>query len=176
MQKYVIIMVKKNLKHPNKTYKKMTALSVAEYFLFLSKRDRTPITNKKLQKLVYYAQAWALVLRKKPLYNDIIEAWVHGPVIKKVYDKYKKYGFSYIIEPISPSAEKDVDLAIRKLLDNVWSVYGGFDASYLEMLTHSETPWKDARNGLAIHENSDNEITHKAMRTYYAEKLHLAKK
>ena len=60
---------------------------------------------------------------------------------------------------------------VKGLLDEVWSIYGKFDASYLEKLTHSEAPWIDARAGLEANINSENEITLDSMRSYYSSVL-----
>lgn len=150
--------------------KTMKALDVGKYFILLSNQGNKPITNKKLQKLVYYAQAWSLVLNNKKLFNEPIEAWVHGPAVRSLYVQYKNYGFNSITEQVDEGSIKISD-EDKKLLDEVWKVYGKLDAGYLEMLTHSEKPWQDARDGLQSSENSDNEITPKAMKSFYSAKL-----
>lgn len=155
--------------------KKISALSVAEYFIDKANNDKKPITNKKLQKLVYYAQAWSLVFNNKKLFNEKIEAWVHGPAVKSLYVKYKSFGFSPIQKEADSSLIKAIPIQDKKLLDKIWSVYGSLDAGYLEMLTHNETPWKEAREGLESSENSENEISIKTMKSFYSEKLATAK-
>ena len=159
----------------SKKKKKIGALQVAEYFIDKANKEKKPITNKKLQKLVYYAQAWSLVLKKKKLFDEKIEAWVHGPAIKSLYVKYKSFGFNPIQKEADQASLKNLSSENKKLLDNVWSVYGGLDAYYLEMLTHSETPWQEAREGLQSSQNSENEISIKAMKSFYSKKLELAK-
>jgi uncharacterized phage-associated protein len=154
--------------------KKVGALQVAEYFIHKANEEKKPITNKKLQKLVYYAQAWSLVLKKRKLFDEKIEAWVHGPAVKSLYIEYKKFGFNYIQKEVTNASLKVLSSANKKLLDEIWSVYGGLDADYLEMLTHSETPWKEAREGLQGSENSENEISLKTMKSYYSQKLETA--
>ncbi len=158
------------------TNKKVTALSVAEYFVDRANKEEKKITNKKLQKLVYYAQAWSLVLRDKKLFNEKIEAWVHGPAIKSVYIKYKDFGFNPIEKETDRDVIKSISADSQKLLDSVWSVYGNLDAGYLEMLTHSEKPWQEAREGLQSSENSENEISLKTMKKFYTQKLQSLKK
>ena len=153
---------------------KLTASSVAEYFIDKANKEGKPITNKKLQKLVYYAQAWSLVLKNKKLFDEKIEAWVHGPAIKSLYVKYKNFGFSPIKKNADTALLKTVSSVNKKLLDNIWSVYGSLDADYLEMLTHSETPWKEAREGLQSSANSENEISLKTMKSFYSQKLESA--
>jgi len=63
---------------------KIDADLIADYFIYKGKEENKPITNKKLQKLLYYSQAWYLVFNKKPLFKDKIEAWVHGPAIRTI--------------------------------------------------------------------------------------------
>lgn len=155
---------------------KISALLVAEYFIDKANKEKKKITNKKLQKLVYYAQAWSLVLKNKPLFDEKIEAWVHGPAIKSLYIKYKIFGFDPIQKRVDATLLRTLPLKDKKLLDSVWSVYGGLDAGYLEMLTHFETPWKEAREGLQNSENSENEISLKTMKSFYLKKLEMSKK
>ncbi|MFA5095326.1 MAG: type II toxin-antitoxin system antitoxin SocA domain-containing protein [Candidatus Paceibacterota bacterium] len=156
--------------------KKVSALTVAEYFIDKANKDKKGITNKKLQKLVYYAQAWFLVFNNQKLFNEKIEAWVHGPAIKSLYVKYKDFGFNYIQKEADATLIKTIPTEAKKLLDEIWSVYGGLDADYLEMLTHNETPWKEAREGLESSKNSENEISPKTMKSFYSQKLEIAKK
>lgn len=153
----------------------LSALEVAQYFIYLANKAGKPITNKKLQKLVYYAQAWALVFDGKKLFNDSIEAWVHGPAVRSLYIQYKKFGFDPIKETISFENLK-ISEHNKKLLGIVWKAYGQLDAGYLEMLTHSEEPWREAREGLQHYENSENKISLKTMKEYYTEKLKESKK
>ena len=155
---------------PIKEKNQTTALDVAFYFIKKGREEGKPITNKKLQKLVYYAQAWSLVLNNEKLFNERIEAWVHGPAIPDLYDKFKKFG----AEPISVD-EKDLHFSLSdkqvEVLDNVWKVYGKYDANYLEVLTHSELPWQEARTGLEISDTSNNEISEESIKNFYSEKL-----
>ena len=148
---------------------------VADYFLYKGQQEKRPISNKKLQKLLYYAQAWSLVIRKNKLFNDKIEAWVHGPAIRNVYIEYKKFGFNPIEKKLDLNNIEAVPQDIKKFLDEIWRVYGKKDAGYLEMLTHSEKPWQEAREGLQGSENSKNLISVKSMRDFYTQKLEFAK-
>ncbi|MBI5345580.1 MAG: DUF4065 domain-containing protein [Chlamydiae bacterium] len=94
-----------------------TVLDLARYFVHLGEKSKRPLTNKKLQKLLYYAQAWSLVLRKKPIFDEPIEAWPHGPVVSKVYHHYKKFGFETIQE--KNEFESSLPKDIKKHLDEV---------------------------------------------------------
>src|SRR5258708_4115865 len=74
-----------------------SALDVANWFLAAMDRGAgDSITHLKLQKLVYYAQAWSLALRNKPLFDEDFVAWTHGPVVKSVWRRFKGYGLDAI--------------------------------------------------------------------------------
>jgi uncharacterized phage-associated protein len=154
-----------------KTTNSNSASSIAEFFLQKANLSGKPITNKKIQKLVYYAQAWSLVVNKKPLFKEKIEAWVHGPAIRSIYAKYKEFGFNPIKKEPDLALIKKISTTDKKLLEQVWKLYGKYDSSYLEMLTHSEAPWQDARAGLEASENSEQEITQKSMKDFYSKKI-----
>ena len=142
----------------------LSANVVADYFIRFSHEHGDYITNLKLQKLVYYAQAWYLALHKKPLYQEPIEAWIHGPVIPGLYQRFKDFRY----EPITthPTSPKLPD-SICNHLDEIMNVYGGYAAFELEHLTHQADPWKNARHGLPIDAPSNEIITHEDMRIYY---------
>ena len=149
----------------------LNAKKVAEYFIWKAQGEKKAITNKKLQKLLYYAQAWSLVLNNKKLFNEKIEAWVHGPAVRDVYVEYKKFGFGPITKSVSNSEVAKISDNARNFLDQVWSVYGKRDAAYLEYLSHSEMPWQKAREGLEPHIGSANEISLRDMKEFYSSKL-----
>lgn len=147
----------------------LSAISIAKYFLWKANKEHKKITNKKLQKLLYYAQAWHLVFEDEPLFKEPIEAWIHGPAIKIIYDKYKKFGFNPIVETVSGN-----DIALvpdKKLLDEIWRVYGKYDAEYLETLSHNELPWQNARENLERDQNSSIAIDLQEMKEYYGNRL-----
>jgi uncharacterized phage-associated protein len=139
---------------------------VARYFISRGTPNTDEaITHLKLQKLVYYAQAWHLALRDTPLFKDRIEAWVHGPVCPTLYQDFRGYGYHDINENVEVV---DLDNSeTEEILDAVWEAYGSFDGKYLEELTHQEQPWLDARENLSDWSYSNNVITHESMRQFY---------
>ncbi len=131
------------------------------------------INHLKLQKLLYYTQAWYLAFYEKPIFKDNFQAWVHGPVQKEVYDKLGKQSYDENISlelinenNIDLDVELDSELAVHvnKILDG----YGKYEGWELELMTHDEAPWRTARRGYAIDENCDKIITHKSMQYYYS--------
>ncbi len=106
--------------------------------------DLSPI---KLLKLIYYVQAITLKKTGKKAYNEDIEAWKHGPVVKEVYEKYKKYKSSGI-----PSAaiDKDMPKDLIVIIEEVVKTYGMLSTNKLIQLTHDEDPWKNTKEGDVI--------------------------
>jgi len=122
------------------------------------------IDAMKLQKLLYYSQAWSLVWDKRPLFSSTVEAWANGPVVREVFKAYQ--GQYKITEPrfgnkdgLNPNEKGTVDAVLK--------FYGPKTGFYLSQLTHRERPWMDARRGLAPGDFGCNEITKSAMLEYY---------
>lgn len=142
---------------------KHTAKEVADCILKFCNDCGDLISNLKLQKLLYYSQAWNLALQGKPLFEEDIEAWVHGPVEPGTYVRFKQSGF----KPINLKVARTFDAALESHVKNVMEIYGGMSGFDLERQTHSEPPWQDARKGLAPDESSHNVISKQSMRAYY---------
>ena len=148
--------------------KYMTASDVAKYFISSFQKKNKEISNLKLQKLLYYAQAWHLVFFDVPLFDDKIEAWVHGPVVRSVFQEYRKFGW----KPVKTEDSGGItSKKIKDHLDEVMRAYGEFDAVLLERQTHRESPWRDARGNLEPDEPSNRVITHEAMKLFYRAQL-----
>jgi len=132
---------------------------------FLSKES---MTHKKVQKLCYYAQAWYCALYDgSPLFEDEIQAWVHGPVIAALYPVYADYKWL----PIPQSADSiDFEEEVENILEAVFNTYGDLSGDQLESLTHSEKPWILARGASKPWETSTNPISCEVMREYYGQK------
>lgn len=141
-----------------------TAIDTAHYLLAVSSEAGDYLTNLKLQKLLYYAQAWNLALYDQPLFEDCIEAWVHGPVVPSVYREFKEFGFQPIDrEVVAPSLSDQV----TKHLDEILRVFGGFSSYQLEVMAHSESPWQKARGDIPNDKSSTNRISHEDMMSFY---------
>jgi uncharacterized phage-associated protein len=125
------------------------AEAVARYFLWLAANEpgEEPITHLRLQKLLYYAQGWALGSRGEALFESGIEAWQHGPVVRDVYAKFAEHE----ADPI-PVREGQDDASLsepeKRFVHWVWDNYGKFSASELWRMTHREAPWIRAREGV----------------------------
>ena len=138
-----------------------TVCDVASYIL--SKQGR--MTAIKLQKLVYYAQAWSLVWDEKPLFNDRIEAWASGPVAPTLYKKHKGL---FEVTRIPNGDARKLKNPQKQSVNAVLKYYGGKSSQWLSDLTHSEDPWRNARKGLSPGQRGSQEITQVSMAEYYS--------
>jgi len=141
---------------------------ISDYFIGLSNETGSLITNLKLQKLVYYAQAWSLALNNKELFSNDFEAWVHGPVLFDLYNNYRAQKWNPISKAVKLSdIESQLDAETKALLEDVAQVYFELDAYKLERLTHLEAPWLEARGSIAENEPCNNIISKTTMKSYY---------
>jgi len=121
-----------------------SASDIAFYFLSKSIKDNSPVSNLKLQKLVYLACGFYGALAEKPLIDERIEAWPYGPVIRSLYFKYRDYGNKDIImmDETFPKLP-EFDEKATKALNFTWTVGKDLDAIRLSNWTHIEgSPWK----------------------------------
>lgn len=128
--------------------------------------DMTPM---KIQKLVYYAQAWYLKLFKTPLVDEYFSRWEHGPVIPSLYHDLKvngnyavknKLGHVRImdgkVQYISPTID---DPNVVSFLDKILEVYGSYTAFQLSNMTHQQgTAWADGGGATGLPINFEEMI------------------
>jgi uncharacterized phage-associated protein len=143
-----------------------TALDIARWIGANIDRDAgDSITHLKRQKLVYYAQAWALVLFGRPLFAEDLQAWAHGPVAGSVFHELKSHGWDALP---CPEDVPTLDTDAEELLESFLDVYGDLSAKHLEKMTHSEDPWRDARGALPPEARTNKIIPKDHMRAYYS--------
>ncbi len=140
----------------------LNAKDIANFFLQLSDLEVGDLTNLKIQKLVYYAQGFHLALYNKPLFEENILAWEHGPVVESLYHEFKSYGSS----PIPPSEGFDISIFNKEqieLLNEINDIYGQFSGWKLRNMTHSESPW--------LSTDKNNIISLDLMKEYFSNQL-----
>jgi len=151
-------------KNPDPELPKTRVFDVAAYIL---ERMET-ITTMKLQKLVYYSQAWSLVWDEKPLFEEDIEAWANGPVVRGLFD-YHRGMYEISSMPLGNSGLLNQEQ--RDTVDAVLEYYGHRSAQWLIELTHMEDPWVQARKGLPKLERGNRIISLDVMADYYSSLL-----
>jgi len=141
----------------------VTAHDVALYIL----TKLGAITTMKLHKLLYYCQAWSLVWDEKPMFKDRIEAWANGPVVSSIFP-YHRGLFVVNASDFSLGNTNILTLEQRETIDGVLGFYGDKSAQWLVNLTHTESPWIEARKGLSPDERGHSQITLDSMAEYYS--------
>jgi uncharacterized phage-associated protein len=141
-----------------------TVHDVARYIL-----SRRAMTAMKMQKIVYYSQGWHLARRQEPLFDEPIEAWVNGPVVRELYDVHRGQ-FALSAWPMGDVEALDPEQ--RRLIDEILETYGERSATWLSELTHREKPWRSARKGLPDNARSSSPIDPDVMRAFYAQEEH----
>ncbi len=143
------------------------AIDVANFFIDLANSDPDDcMTNLRVNKLLYFAQAWSLVRRGKPLFPDELQAWKFGPVVPSVYQAFKPCGRERIS---SVSGEYSADVFSTEeleLLIDVARKYGRYTSPALVDMTHRPgSPWE------AVYApGQNNTISTDCLKAYYSQK------
>jgi uncharacterized phage-associated protein len=163
-----VVYLPENLKTGELLMAVATTNEVADWFIRFAHEVGDPITNLRLQKLMYYAQAWYLALNGEQLIPDTFEAWAHGPVIPSLYERFSAYRWNPISEDVpEPRLPAEVEDHLRE----VDEAFGGRLTWELERLSHTEPPWLLARGNLAPDEHSTAIISEDEMKRYYASRV-----
>lgn len=135
---------------------------VAVYIL----REQGRMSAMKLQKLVFYSQAWHLVWEEEPLFRENFEAWANGPVVRELYREHRRQ-FEVTAKTFPDGNPARLTKVEKETIDAVLKSYGKLKAFELSEMTHREPPWRDARKGVAPGAACTNVITKAAMAEYY---------
>ena len=141
------------------------AQEVARFIVRSFQEAGEPVTNLKLQKLLYYVQGWHLALRNEAAFPDRIEAWVHGPVQPGVYGAYKTYRWMGITGDVADTSLAEETVEVIK---SVLETYGGEGGYQLELRTHLEQPWLEARGDFPPDRDSNKVITTESMFKFFS--------
>lgn len=134
---------------------------VAQFIL----EQQGEVSAMKLQKLVYYSQAWHTVWTEDKLFENRIEAWKDGPVCP---DLWREHAQSFKVSKLRHGDADNLTKREKRTIKQVLKYYGKRGPQWLSDLTHSEDPWLDARRDTGPGERSNAEITPRAMQRYYA--------
>lgn len=115
-----------------------SARDIAAYIVNYSIKNKNYVSNLKLQKLLYYVQAYFAIKRNKPCFGEDFEHWRHGPVIPEIYSEYK----AYFNENITDYQEhEDIISRDKVLINKVIESYSDYNAWDMVRKTHKEDPW-----------------------------------
>lgn len=138
--------------------------SVAKWFVARAMADGRPVTNLKLQKLMYYAHGFALARTGQPLLHEPLQAWDHGPVAPQAYRMFSDFKSEPIKLDVSVEQfAAELPGEVVQVLDDVWRAYGGYSAWNLREMTHAESPWRN----VYVEDEQDVKIPDETMRAYF---------
>jgi len=151
------------------------ARAIANIFLSWARENgpekREGFTPLEINKIVYIAHGWCLAILKKPLISDQVLAWKHGPVIRSIYDAFKRFGRDTIqgcaeYGPRDRESGGEVRSQVAeeylKVLQAVYHAYDDFVGYEWAHLTHKpNSPWDQARK------NSEKVISNDSIRAEY---------
>lgn len=126
-----------------------------------------PTEAMKLQKLVYYSQAWHLALTDDALFDDDIQAWNRGPVVDALFQKHRGKRMVHRWETGHPGR---ITGTSEQVLALVCQVYGGLSGDELSEMTHQELPWRQARGTTPDGEYSRAPIVKETMKRFYRQR------
>ena len=124
------------------------------------------VTHLQVQKLLYFAQAWHMMVLERPLFEEDMQAWPHGPVVPSVWHEFKRFSWNPIQQGGATDGIAEDSLSI---LAQVCDTYGAFGAKKLEAMTHSESPWIQARGTRGPEERCEEVISKESILSYYKE-------
>jgi len=147
---------------------------IADYIILKVKGEESSasLINLKLQKLLYYVQAWSYGINNKPLFKGDFQAWIHGPVNRDIYDRFNPTKCLYSEINTSDVINNNIILGDNdaEFIDFILENYLKYSGAELEKLSHSEFPWKNTRDSLSPNERCDKIIPTELMKKYYSKK------
>lgn len=152
-------------------------IDVSRHIINYSNKKEYGVSNLKLQKLLYFTQAYFLLTKKETCFYERIEAWDLGPVVPVAYREYKQFGsgniptITYVIErdydniwnsKVIPFKDVIVSEEDKRLTNAVVDKFSEYSAADLVRLTHRQKPWIDA-----YVPKRNNEITIDSIEDYF---------
>ena len=144
-----------------------SSVDLSEFIL----QQKSPISSMKLQKLVYYSQAWSLALNGKHIFDEPIEAWKNGPVVRNLLEKTRN---DYNVSSVPSGNPTLIDEDFRDTVTAVLIYYGQKSGNWLQDLVHSEEPWIEARRNATKHKSLYSDVSYnviisrRKMKDYYS--------
>lgn len=145
------------------------ATDVAYWLIWKLAESGDVVTHLKVQKLLYYAEAWNQVINGEELFEGQIQAWAHGPVVPEVFHEFKAYGWNPLPVPDEkeiPKFSEEAENVLQQIIDS----YGELPAKTLENMTHEDEPWIRARGTLAPEERCEASIPKKEIKAFFEKK------
>lgn len=140
-----------------------------------------PMSQLKVQKILYYIQSYHLAYFDLPLIEDEFQAWVHGPISNKIFlelngdrSLYSELEFKSDLGQVSPEKviNEQLNISQIELIDDVIDELKELSGLELENMIHSEDPWINARDGYQHGQKCKEVIPKEVIRNYYKQQIH----
>lgn len=121
-----------------------SALDVAKYIIQLGDSTKYPITNSRLNAILYFTQAAFLCDKNEPCFHEGIEAWYHGPVVRDVYHRYSIFCNNRIMQ--FSTDRLCIGKYDQNIIKSVVRKCDAYDTKELLAITRCQEPWINARS------------------------------
>lgn len=139
------------------------------------------MSHLKIQKILFYIQAYHLAYFDEPIIDDEFQAWVHGPVSRKIYNSAKDLSIlhtelKFVLDDGETPPENIVNETLNssqiELVNDVIDELKGLSGLQLENMTHSEDPWIYARRGYEPGQRCEVIIQKEMIRDFYKHQIY----
>lgn len=115
-----------------------SAKNIAEYVVDYCNKQGDPVSNLKLQKILYFLWVDYYKKTKTELFPETFAAWQFGPVVPETYYEFCQYGGL----PITSNFTVDIDVPDQNIINGIIEHYLPKSAYELVTMTHQpNTPW-----------------------------------
>lgn len=121
-----------------------SALDVAKYIVDYTYDHGNPVSNLRLQKILYFVQAEFLVSKGRPCFQEKILAWNLGPVVREVYHEYRIFGSASIASTGTENQEYNISTSDRETINGMVDQCDQYSTPQLVEISHEQDPWKEA--------------------------------
>ena len=152
------------------------ARAIANLILDTAENRGIEISNAAIQKVLYFSFGHYAAEFQDYLFEDRIEAWEYGPVVRDIYNQFKQFGWRPILERATVIdfrtgakrvAEYALDPARLGFLSTVIEFYSPIPVGKLIELSHlRDSPWDRAWNHSSV-TNPGMEISKSEIRRYF---------
>lgn len=155
-------------------------LDICRYIINYSNEKEYGVSNLKLQKLLYFVQAYYLCFShsKERCFREDIEAWGSGPVVPSAYCEYAAYGcgsipeiHSYFVYGTSlwntvrvPYSSEMIYKRDKAIIESVVDKFADYSSVDLMQLTQNQSPWK-----MAYRQGTGTVISDECIRRYFTQ-------
>lgn len=154
------------------------ARKISNFLIARSETHKFPLTNLRLNKLLYFIHGWGLTSRPDGLVRNHFLAWAHGPVVRPVYDAFKRFDDDPITEPAQyldyvtgenrVIAYDDISPDDTAVIERVFRSYDHYTTGQLVSISHVVGgPWHTVYSASAKDNRANLRIPNNIIRAHF---------